>query len=423
MFGECKGYYKKYIELKINFKLLAQFIVAMEATLFSAVLLASNTLESVTWQLVELNGATLEPLEAGKQPSVLFDAAKKSIAGYNGCNNYFGQYELKAQSLKFGPIASTRRACPGVQSNIETKFMAVLENTRAWEIKDSVLTFSNDRNILARFAINKANDTAPDLNSLTIRSTVYKEKPVKLLNGEYRAPAAPGAASEIVVKLTDKRVFGKIDAKNVGAVVFTTSTGGMSTFYELALLIRESGGWVNSDAKLLGDRQKVSSVTIDANHIVIDMVTHGPKDPQCCPTQQVKKRFTVQGDRLIAAAENTAGKQQQLVGPVWRWLHSRYNNDTQAKPDKSDNYTVQFLGNGEVNIKADCNLKGGTYKIDDKRLSIAIVRTTAAACTPNSLEEGFKRDLSAAAIYFFKDNELYIDLKYDSGTMKFVNKY
>lgn len=29
------------------------------------------------------------------------------------------------------------------------------------------------------------------------------------------------------------------------------------------------------------------------------------------------------------------------------------------------------------------------------------------------------RDLTTGAIHFFRDGELYIDLKYDSGTMRF----
>jgi len=41
-----------------------------------------------------------------------------------------------------------------------------------------------------------------------------------------------------------------------------------------------------------------------------------------------------------------------------------------------------------------------------------------AACEEGSLEDQFTRDLTAGAIWFLKDGDLYIDLKYDSGTMK-----
>ena len=39
-----------------------------------------------------------------------------------------------------------------------------------------------------------------------------------------------------------------------------------------------------------------------------------------------------------------------------------------------------------------------------------------------SLEDEFARTLSAAAIFFIKNADLYIDLKYDTGTMRFIRQ-
>jgi heat shock protein HslJ len=60
------------------------------------------------------------------------------------------------------------------------------------------------------------------------------------------------------------------------------------------------------------------------------------------------------------------------------------------------------------------------YSIKDSTLSIEITHSTMAACPEGSLEDQFVRDLTAGVIYFLKDGDLYIDLKYDSGTMKFT---
>ena len=139
--------------MKKHFRLLALLIAISGTALHGAMLFAADDLEGVTWHLVELNGAAPAPLPGGKQLSIMFDANKKSAAGYNGCNNYFGQYELQGQSLKFGPIASTRRACPEAQSNIETKFMAALEKTNSWEIKGGTLILLDGTNAFARFTI------------------------------------------------------------------------------------------------------------------------------------------------------------------------------------------------------------------------------------------------------------------------------
>ena len=90
-------------------------------------------------------------------------------------------------------------------------------------------------------------------------------------------------------------------------------------------------------------------------------------------------------------------------------------------PADSKNYTVQFQEDGTLSVKADCNQKGGTYSASTKerRVSIEITHSTMAACPEGSLEDEFVRGLTAAALYFIKDDNLYMDLKYDSGTMRF----
>ena len=108
-----------------------------------------------------------------------------------------------------------------------------------------------------------------------------------------------------------------------------------------------------------------------------------------------------------------------ITGVVWNWHQTRYNNDQQAVPVEPSHYTVEFMPDGKVHVRADCNRVGGIYSLEGKRLSIELTHSTRAMCPPDSLEASFKKDLGAAAIYFFKDDALYLDLKYDSGTMKF----
>ena len=64
-------------------------------------------------------------------------------------------------------------------------------------------------------------------------------------------------------------------------------------------------------------------------------------------------------------------------------------------------------------------MKGGTYSAEEKRFSIEITQSTMAASPESHLKDEVVRRLSVAAIYFIKDKELHIDLKYDGGTMQF----
>jgi heat shock protein HslJ len=120
-------------------------------------------------------------------------------------------------------------------------------------------------------------------------------------------------------------------------------------------------------------------------------------------------------------AQLTQEKIQGVAGPVWQWMQILYSDDRKVVPAKPENYTVQFREDGTLSVKADCNQKGGTYSLStqERRISIEITHSTMAACPDGSLEDEFVRGLSAAAIYFIKDGDLYIDLKYDSGTMRF----
>ena len=59
-------------------------------------------------------------------------------------------------------------------------------------------------------------------------------------------------------------------------------------------------------------------------------------------------------------------------------------------------------------------------RIKDQQITAEITHSTMAACPPDSLEQVFIKDLNAAAIYFMREDTLYIDLKYDSGTMEFL---
>lgn len=111
---------------------------------------------------------------------------------------------------------------------------------------------------------------------------------------------------------------------------------------------------------------------------------------------------------------------EEIIGIEWKWRQTRYNNDTNAVPNNPDHYTIRFNGDGTVNIRADCNRGGGTYSLEGQTIKIGITHTTRAMCPPDSLEQTFIKDLSAASIYFFRNGDLYLDLKYDSGTMKLL---
>ena len=103
------------------------------------------------WDLIELGGKPVELAEAEKPPTISFDDDRQRVEGFAGCNTYFGDYVLAGSSLTFGPLGSTRMACPGSEENIETAYLASLRQTTAWRIKGGKLQLLAKDVILARF--------------------------------------------------------------------------------------------------------------------------------------------------------------------------------------------------------------------------------------------------------------------------------
>jgi heat shock protein HslJ len=213
-----------------------------------------------------------------------------------------------------------------------------------------------------------------------------------------------------------------VNGRDAAAAVVVTDPGGSGAFFDLALFFKGEGGWVNVDTVLLGDRVKVQTVDIRENDIFVSMTDHGPGDPQCCPTQEKTRRFTIQADRLVArdGETTTAVGKHDIVGPVWRWVRTRYADGTGQHPAAgAAGYMLHLRPDGTIQVRGDCNVSGGSYTVGKTDLAIAITHSTMAACPDGSLEDVFIRDLGRTGGFMMKNGRLFLDLKLDSGTMEF----
>ena len=107
-----------------------------------------------------------------------------------------------------------------------------------------------------------------------------------------------------------------------------------------------------------------------------------------------------------------------LVGTVWQWLGTITAVEPIAVAD-STRYTIEFLEDGTAAITADCNTVLAQYTADGSAITLTPGPSTLVACPEDSQADLFTQQLSGAALYFFLDGDLYIDLIADSGTMHF----
>ena len=63
------------------------------------------------WRIRTLNGAAL-PAEAAAKATLNFDTATNKVSGSAGCNRLMGTYATSGAGITFGPMATTRMACP-----------------------------------------------------------------------------------------------------------------------------------------------------------------------------------------------------------------------------------------------------------------------------------------------------------------------
>jgi hypothetical protein len=122
-----------------------------------------------------------------------------------------------------------------------------------------------------------------------------------LVNGKFEAATGAGATQKVTAVLAEPIVAGDLNGDGAAdaAVILTASTGGSGAFVNLHAVLNEGGKPVDTALALLGDRVQVKSLAIQGGALVVDLMTHGPKDPLCCPTMQVVQTYKLQGDMLI----------------------------------------------------------------------------------------------------------------------------
>ncbi len=90
------------------------------------------------------------------------------------------------------------------------------------------------------------------------------------------------------------------------AVILVANTGGSGSFEFLAAMVQGKGVLENVDTISLGDRVIIESLAIQDGSINLQMVTHGPQDPMCCPSLKTSATYLLVNGRLFTQAEMIA---------------------------------------------------------------------------------------------------------------------
>lgn len=102
------------------------------------------------WELTEVQGQPATTGAGNRRATIRFDADTARVAGFAGCNRYFGTYTLDGTALRFGAIGMTKMACAEGMS-LEQQLARALDATRRYELADRTLTLFGDAGAVAKF--------------------------------------------------------------------------------------------------------------------------------------------------------------------------------------------------------------------------------------------------------------------------------
>lgn len=268
---------------------------------------ATATLSETSWTLLQY-GPVDAPIQPLDQTTISAQFTTDQIRGAAGCNNYFAGYTVNGTgNFQTGPAGSTMMACEPAVMDQEMRFLTALGSAQSLRVEgDRLIIGYPDGELL--FGSSSISDTNTLFSQSALGNAVYltefvPEGQVKLVDGLFQQPAAPGSASMISVQTLPFSAVGDLDndGQPEAVVALASSGGGSGTFIELALLEEKDQVVVNTAKILLGDRVQLNSLSLDGSTILVDMVQAGPNDPMCCPSQHVINQYVVTDGGLVLA--------------------------------------------------------------------------------------------------------------------------
>ncbi|MGD8985899.1 MAG: META domain-containing protein, partial [Desulfobacteraceae bacterium] len=234
---------------------------------------------------------------------------------------------------------------------------------------------------------------------------------VKLSNGTYRGKIVPGSASELIVMLSDHVVFGDLngDGADDAAVVLISDPGGSGRFRHLGVVINEKGSPQHVASQWLGDRVKVKSLSMSSGEIIVQMMTHGPKDPMCCPSFQVTRNYVLQEGKLVIAGV------RELMTRKWA-LRSLGVKDSQDPLLPRTAISLEFAADGKLRGSGGCNRYFAAYEIGPgDSLKIKSIGSTRMACPQEFMDQEMRYFEALQRVSAFRVQNNLLQLFYENG--------
>jgi len=137
--------------------LLMSFAVVAQSQTSRDLSTDQRVLTGIDWRLVSFGPTgSEENLVAGTTVTLKFGEDGRA-SGSTGCNSYSGTYQVRGDTISFGRLISTKRACLDQNANQqEQRFLSALESASRFRLSSDRLTIMSVR---GRNALNFVNST------------------------------------------------------------------------------------------------------------------------------------------------------------------------------------------------------------------------------------------------------------------------
>lgn len=100
---------------------------------------ASPQLEGRTWEVTSYNNNRQAVVGVIGDGDITLSFGDGEVSGSAGCNRFHASYATEGNSIRFGPVSTTRRMCDEPLMTQEQEFLAALASAVTWRIDGNVL--------------------------------------------------------------------------------------------------------------------------------------------------------------------------------------------------------------------------------------------------------------------------------------------
>lgn len=149
--------------------------------------------------------------------------------------------------------------------------------------------------------------------------------------------------------------------------------------------------------------------------LVLSACTPGPAP---APAQPSVEAPTEQPTATVEVSSFQTVSADEIMNINWQWTGLVETQPaSQSLIPNPENYTIAFMSDNSVSIKADCNRVMGSYAVSDSSLTITTGPSTLAFCGEGSSDQQFLTLLGQVESFAMDGEQLVLQLKDNAGHM------